>query len=305
MLDISGKWCIVSSFLITNHSEFNLLALPANRPNRRTGKLANRKMTIDFHTHIFPDRIAPEAIPFLEKQGDVKAQLDGTCQDLLRSMDRYGISKSVVCSIATKPSQFSSIFSWSQEIRSERIIPFPSVHPADPECLSRIEQIEEAGFSGIKMHPYYQEFSLDEKRLEPIYQKLIDEQLIVLMHTGFDIAYPRTRLADPARILKVSQRFPDLKMLTSHFGAWDMWDEVRELLIGRPIYMDLSFALDSLDIETAQEMISNHSPDHLLFGSDSPWADQGETIQLVQRLELGEELEEKILFRNAEALLSY
>ena len=35
----------------------------------------------------------------------IKAYLDGTIADLLRSMDKAGIEKSVVCCIATRPEQ--------------------------------------------------------------------------------------------------------------------------------------------------------------------------------------------------------
>ncbi len=261
-------------------------------------------MIIDFHTHIFPDTVAPNAIPFLEKQGDVKANLDGTKDSLLLSMEQAGIAKSVVCLIATKPSQFESIFKWSKEIASDQIIPFPSVHPADPDCLAQIEQIKKAGFSGIKMHPFYQDFIMDEKRLEPIYETLVEQQLIVLMHTGYDIAFPRHRLADPAKIIKVINQFPKLKMVTSHLGGWDIWDEVSQILIGKPIYMDLSFALESLEVHQAKEMITQHPAEYVLFGSDSPWAAQADVIELVKKLQLNPELEEKILGKNAHRLLN-
>ncbi|WP_211248521.1 hypothetical protein [Desulfobulbus elongatus] len=44
-------------------------------------------------------------------------------------MARSGVERSVLCSIATRPEQFSPILDWSKAIRSERIEPFPSLHP--------------------------------------------------------------------------------------------------------------------------------------------------------------------------------
>jgi hypothetical protein len=94
---------------------------------------------IDFNTHAFPDSLAGRAIAVLEAEASgVKAFLDGRVSTLLASMDRAGIEKSVVCSIATKPSQYPVILSWSKEIASERIIPFPSFHPDDPDYRERI-----------------------------------------------------------------------------------------------------------------------------------------------------------------------
>jgi len=77
-------------------------------------------------------------------------------------MDRSDVDKSVVCSIATKPSQFEPILQWSNEIRSKRIIPLLSIHPADSDCAEKVKITKGEGFKGIKLHPFYQEFDIDE-----------------------------------------------------------------------------------------------------------------------------------------------
>ncbi len=259
---------------------------------------------IDFHTHVFPDELAKNAVPYLEQEGNVKAHLNGTVASLLASMDKAGVEKSVICSIATKPSQFSSILSWSKEIRSERLIPFPSFHPADSNVASRIRQIKAEGFKGIKMHPYYQDFYLDEERLMRAYEVITEENLILVMHTGFDIAFPRTRLADPERIMNVITRFPEMKLVTTHLGAWELWDEVSDILAGKQVYMDISYTLDQLDKEKAREIIFKHSGEHLLFATDSPWSSQQETYEMVKGLKLGDKLEKLILRENALKLLN-
>lgn len=259
---------------------------------------------IDFHTHAFPDDLAARAIPYLEDEGNIKAFLNGTVTDLLRSMDRSGIEKSLICSIATRPSQFQSILDWSGAIRSERIIPLPSVHPQAADLLQQLHIIHEEGFIGIKLHPYYQDFFIDDNKLEKLYGALVEHNLLVVMHTGFDIAFPRVDRCDPARIRTVMENFPELKLVTTHLGAWDQWAEVRELLIGKPVYMELSYALDFLDPLVARDMITNHPPEYLLFGSDSPWSDQRKSLDLLRELTLETELFHAITRGNAESLLS-
>lgn len=258
---------------------------------------------IDFHTHAFPDEIADRAIPFLEKEGNIKARLNGKITSLLASMDENGIEKSVVCSIATKPSQFESILSWSKKIRSERIIPFPSFHPDDPNFRERISAIAGEGFKGIKFHPYYQNFDIDEDRLLLIYEEIIKNKLIIVMHTGFDFAFPRIRKADPFKISKVIGLFPEIRLITTHLGSWDDWDEVEKHLIGKDVYMEISFSLEMLGKERARDMILRHPATHILFGTDSPWTDQGETLSLLKRLGLDEERQNLILRNNAIKLL--
>jgi uncharacterized protein len=262
----------------------------------------NREI-IDFHTHAFPDALAERAVRTLEGKGDVTARLDGTIGGLLRSMDANGIERSLVCSIATKPAQFEPILSWSASIRSPRIIPLPSVHPDDPAATEHIRHIRKAGFCGIKLHPFYQDFFLDEPRLFPLYRSIAEERLILVVHTGFDLAFTRIPRGTPERIRAVQEAFPDLLLVATHLGAWQEWAAVEQHLLGRKIYTELSFSLEYLPHAEARRMILAHPPEHLLFGSDSPWADQGEAAALVRGLEL-DAARERMLFReNARRLL--
>ena len=259
---------------------------------------------IDFHTHAFPDQIAATAIPALEKKGNVKAYLNGTVTDLLKSMDQAGIEQSVVCSIATRPEQFQPILDWSQSIRSQRIVPLPSVHPTDPDRFDHLQQIKDQGFVGLKLHPYYQDFFLDDPELLEFYAKIQELDLMVVMHTGYDIGYPRIRRANPKRILNLLQMVPGLRLITTHLGGWDEWADVRELLTGLPIYMEISFALDFLDQIRLRDLIENHPPEYILFGTDSPWADQATTLKMLAKLGLSDDLYERIVRGNAKALLA-
>ncbi len=260
-------------------------------------------LIVDFHAHAFPDALAERAMPALEAEGDIEAALDGKVSSLLRSMDAAGIQASVVASIATRPAQFEPILRWSAEIASERIIPFPSVHPDDPQLAARVHEIHAAGFKGLKLHPYYQDFDLDEARLRPLFAAAQDCGLLVLCHTGFDLAFARVRRGDPVRVLRVLDAFPELRFVASHLGGWEDWDEVERHLAGRPILMDLSFAIAGIGPVRARELILRHPPEYMLFGTDSPWAGQRETIDEVRGLDLGEERERRLFGANAARLL--
>jgi len=279
----------------------------------------------------------------LEEAPDAKAFLDGTIKDLSDSMKRNHISRSVICCIATTPEQFTPIFNWCKKVRNcycersdmkhpeakesikldfstrfdkselarnddskqdtERLIMFPSIHPADTKWKERIAQIKQEGFKGVKFHPYYQNFHLDEDRMLPIYEELEGNDLIAVSHTGYDIAFPKDTRADCRRILNVTKMFPKLKFVTTHLGAWQQWDDVERLLAGKHIYMELSWSLEYLAAEQARRIIVAHPEDCVLFGTDSPWTDQAKTLSLLKNLELPGHLEKRILRDNALELL--
>lgn len=258
---------------------------------------------IDIHTHAFPDQVARIAIPALEREGKIKAYLNGTVDALIASMDRSGIDKSVICTIATRPEQIVPILEWCREIRTERIIPFPSLHPRDPLLGEHLQQVVDEGFKGVKMHPYYQDYFLDDYALFPLYERMAELGLVLVIHAGYDIAFPRIRRADPQRILDVCRQFPALKLIATHLGGWDEWEDVRALLTGEPIYMEISFALDFLDQIRLRDILLNHPAEYLLFGTDSPWSDQATTLKMLAKLGLPGSLYEQMVSGNAHRLL--
>ena len=239
---------------------------------------------IDFHTHAFPDALAEQTVPKLCAFANVEATLDGKVSSLLAEMDRLDIESAVVLTIATKPSQFESILSWCTGVASPRLFPFASVHPDDPEALEKIDRIGEAGLKGIKLHPYYQGFQFNEPRMFPLYERIERHGLIFLAHTGFDVGYPRERVADAPKIVDVVGRFPELRLVVSHLGGWNDWDCVEKHLLGRPVYMEISYAFPFIGMERARRFLLAHPPEYILFGSDSPWGNQEKTLEALLSL---------------------
>jgi len=261
---------------------------------------------IDFHTHAFPDAIAARAIETLEAEvaGDIRAFLDGRICSLLASMDAAGIDTAVVCPIATKPKQFEGILEWSLSIRSDRLIPLGSIHPDADDVAGQVRRLADAGLIGMKLHPMYQQFAVDEPRLDPLYAATADAGLIIVMHSGYDIAFDDSELANPVRIASVLDRHPDLKLVATHLGGWKDWRRVREQLADREIYIETSFSLDWMPADEAVDLMRTLGVHRLLFGTDSPWADQTEEIRRMAALDLTDAEREAVFGGNAERFLA-
>jgi len=258
---------------------------------------------IDFHTHAFPDELAESTVPRLCARAGITPALDGKLSSLVASMDRLGIEAAVVLNVATRPTQFDAILRFCLQIASPRLHPFASVHPDDPQALERVGRIAAAGLKGIKLHPYYQSFLVDEERLFPLYERIRASGLLLMMHTGYELGYPMDDLAGPGRVARLLRAFPGLRLVTSHVGGWKDWDRVEEHLIGQPVHMDIAYALPFLGRERARRLLRRHPPECLLFGSDSPWGDAEATLRALQDLDLGDALSERICHDNAAALL--
>ena len=261
----------------------------------------------DFHTHAFPDELAPRAIQVLhEGQGDGAPGpvLDGTVSGLLRSMDRAGVERSAICSIATAPKQVEPILRWSLGIRSPRIVPFPSVHPGAPDAPADVARIAASGLPGVKLHAQYQGFALDDRRMWPIYRAIAESGLILTLHTGLDFTFPdNDERSHPARALAVHRAFPDMRLVVTHMGGWRRWEAVLRTLAGTDVYMETSYSLHMAAPELLAQIVRKHSPQRILFGTDSPWRDQAEEIGRVRRVFPDPEVQRLVLCENAARLL--
>ena len=157
-------------------------------------------MVIDFHTHVFPDKIAPRAIEKLsDASGGLYPYTDGTADGLASRMRESGVDVSVVLSIATNAHQQKSVndFAATLNARTE-FVAFGSVHPTAPDALEELDRIASLGLRGVKLHPDYQGFDADDDKMIPIYKRISSLGLFTVFHAGVDLA-SRPLTARPPR----------------------------------------------------------------------------------------------------------
>ncbi len=266
-------------------------------------------MTIDFHTHIFPDKIAQATIAHLENVGGIPAHTDGTARGLRHSMTQAGIDRAVVLPVVTKPSQFDSINRFAAQINEEhdRLISFGGIHPDNDDIEGKLDRIVALGLKGIKLHPDYQGVFIDDERNVHILREAIKRDLLVSIHAGIDIGLPEPVHCPPERTAAVLDALgcdpARPRIILAHVGGWGLWDEVETHLVGKPVYFDLGFSLGQIQDGQLLRIIRNHGADRILFASDSPWDDQQADKQYFDTLPLTEDERRKILFQNAQTLL--
>jgi predicted TIM-barrel fold metal-dependent hydrolase len=252
---------------------------------------------IDFHAHIFPAKIAAKATQAIGTFYKAPMRYSGSIAELLESGSKIGVEKYIVHSTATKPEQVESIndFIIGEVSRESRFIGFGTLHPDFAGADAEISRIRDAGLRGIKLHPDFQRFAIDDEKMDSIYDRLSDEGIPVLVHAG-DCRYD---FSGPRRIARVLDRHPRLKFVAAHFGGYTEWDESLEILAGRELMFDTSSTLWKLPREAALEIIRRHGVSRFLFGSDFPmWDHEGELARFMA-LGLSEDENRAILAENA------
>ena len=259
-------------------------------------------LVIDFHTHAFPDALAEKAIPKLAACGNIKNVGNGKVSDLISHMDEYSIDYSVVLNIATNAHQEHKVNDFAIECsKNPRLYSLGSLNPDSPNIASEARRLADAGIKGIKLHPDYMERAIDDQVFDAVFRAAIENDLFVVTHSGWDFYSPDFIHCTPERIVKVTEKFPELRLVAAHMGANRLWDSVEKLLIGRKnIWIDTSLAAPfDLDKAQAKRMLLAHDPEHILFGSDFPWFTPKESREYLDSLELPESLMKKILSENA------
>jgi predicted TIM-barrel fold metal-dependent hydrolase len=263
-------------------------------------------MVIDFHSHIYPDKIAARAVESICAFYTIPMVCDGTVNGLLEyakpqagaagdSIDRF-----VVFSAAAAPGQVVSINNFIAKTVQEhpQLIGFGTLHPDFEDPAVEIERLMGLGLRGLKFHPDMQLFNIDDERMMKIYA-LAEGRLPIVFHTG-DYRY---EYSHPKRLARVLDAFPRLVAVAAHFGGWSLFDLALEYLKDRFCYFDVSSSIPFLGNKRAAELIRIYGAERFLFGSDYPMWDPCRCLRDFRELDLSAEEQELILHKNAERII--
>ena len=267
-------------------------------------------MTVDFHTHIFPERIAKRTVSALAESSGISPHSDGDEAGLLSAMRAGGVSLAVNLPVLTRAEQFDSILAFASKINEksytgERIISFAGIHPDIPDPERAIERIKECGFLGIKIHPDYQNTFIDDDRYYRLLSLAKKHDLITVTHAGLDGAYIGQPIkCTPDRVMRLLDRLGGYsKLVLAHLGGNEMFSEVYDTLAGEDVYFDTAYILHVATREELLKIIERHGAKRILFATDSPWRSIKEEVELIRALPLSDEDRNDILSSNALRLL--
>ena len=258
-------------------------------------------MIIDAHAHIFPDKICNAAVKGISDFYKHPVPHDGTPKTLISLGKNSGITRFLVHSVATVPKQVKHINDFlidTVKNNPDSFIGFMAMHPDYSDIQGEIDRGISAGMKGIKLHPDFQQFCIDDPGAYPIYEAA-QGRIPILFHTGDT----RFQYSKPERLLKIIKDFPKLQVIGAHFGGWSEWNSAAEILSGEQIWVDSSSTSFWVPPERIKELINAYGTEHVLFGSDYPMWNPADELKAIERLKLPASQLDLILYKNAELLL--
>lgn len=276
-------------------------------------------MIIDFHTHIFPDSLAPRALEslvnnirvhnpqvLLKRSSLANPATDLTLADTLSKMDKNGIDISVVQPVITKPTQTVKLNEFAAKIMAEnkeRIVSFGGIHPQSDDWKRDIDFVCSLGLKGLKFHAEYQGFVVDAPEMLRIYDYAFSKGLIILHHAGADLGMPKPYKSSPAQFARIAKELKGGVTVAAHFGGHEQWDEVEKYIVGTDIFIDTSMGFEYYSEEQFLRIVRAHGANKVLFATDCPWSNAEQEIKALKGTALTPEEKEMIFSANAKKLL--
>ena len=256
---------------------------------------------IDAHTHIFPDKIAEKVSKSIGGFYDMHYCAPASVTNLLADGKAAGISHFLVCSAAVTPDQTETITDFMAQViqNHDCMTALASIHPDYPNFEEELDRAICLGLRGVKLHPDFQKFDIDDEKRFPLYRAIAKRGLPILMHMGDD----RYEASSPAKLAAVMRKIPDLTVIAAHFGGYRRWKEAHDVLEPSDrLWFDTSSSTMFISRDYALSMFDKFGIDRFFFGTDFPiWNATGE-LERVKAFGLSEKEYEMYFAGNFERL---
>ena len=256
---------------------------------------------IDIHTHIYPDAVAQKATDSIKDFYEIPgADMNGTVSMLRSRGAEAGISQFVILPVSVTPDRTRHIndFILQQTVQYDEFIGFGTVHAKMENIGDEVQYILDKGLRGIKMHPDFQRFDIDDPRLFPVYEA-VSGRIPVILHMG-DRRYDYSQ---PARLRHVLELFPNLDVIAAHFGGYGMYEEAYKQLWDKNCVFDISSSMMFMEDGIAERYINQYGAERMAYGTDYPLWDPVIEVQRFLKLKLKDDQFEQIAHKTAERIL--
>lgn len=250
----------------------------------------------DAHAHIYPQKIAEKATASVGAFYGLAMRHVGLPSVLYETGSAAGIDRFAVCSVATKVEQVPAINRFIEASCREypQFVGLAAWHQDITDIEAQLDDIQSRGLRGIKLHPDFQEFPIDDPKMLPFYRAAQKRGLPILFHTGDK----RRDFSSPLRLSRVLDRIPELTCIAAHLGGYTQWDAARDCLSAPNVYVDTSSSLPFLSREKALESILHFGVDRVMFGTDFPMWPAAPSLEEFFSLGLTEEENRAVLYGN-------
>ena len=234
---------------------------------------------IDLHTHLHP----PKLFVAIRRWFAERSEWDIASQptephDVAAVLRVHGVERFTFCSYAHKPGIARELNAWLAQTSRDLDgygIPLATVHLDDADYVRDAVDAFDDGCIGLKLHEDVQRLAIDDPRFAPVFDEMARRAGFLLVHAG-PIPWRYDAGAGIARVARVLEAHPELRVVVAHFGAPDSLDYFELMKHHRNLYLDTTmvFAPGSPMARVADypafAVAIEHHADRVVYGTDFP-----------------------------------
>ncbi len=198
---------------------------------------------------------------------------------MVRNLEESDVDKAVVLPVAAdSPYVKRTDNAFVGELCAEypdKLIGFASVNPLEePDAAARFQHdIETYGLKGLKLHPRWQGFSVEDPRVVPLVEKAAELDVPVAIDT---MLWKPTPLKEhlPINVDTLCKRVPDAKIIMCHAGGFHFMDALCVAVANDNVYLDTSVSLEYFHNTPFEDqfvfVLKQVGAHRLIYGSDHP-----------------------------------
>ena len=263
--------------------------------------------SIDVHVHLHPERLARAISEVFAREGWHAAHGWDPAR-VADSLAGHGVERFCFFSYAHKPGIARSLNAWiaATARKLPAGIPVGTLHAGDADILAIADEAIDQGLAGFKFHLSVQRFRADDARLVRFYERVVERGRFLIVHAG-TMPY-RDAFTGLAGFRAVMERFPTLRVIVAHMGAFDTEGFLAMTEDFPNLSLDTTMALTPMadrylggDADGIPTALLVRYQDRIMLGSDFPLIPYPyeEERSFVARRALPDAVARKILHDNA------
>jgi predicted TIM-barrel fold metal-dependent hydrolase len=225
-------------------------------------------------------RELPDGAEIFDAHTHLGTDIDGMVgiyDDLIRGMDKYGISRCFMFCL-DEPDRHPAFRAGNDrtlafaERSGGKLIPFVRLDLSE-DPIDEATRVLDLGARGIKLHPRAQKFLLNDERLSPIFELAAARNVPVLIHGGRGLP----PIADD--LARVVGRYPRAQLIVAHAGIADLASLADRLGGKAGVFFDTS-VWSPLDLLGLYRLVG---PEQVVYASDYPYGQQPASLLISVR----------------------
>lgn len=250
-----------------------------------------------------PERLAQAARAALRRDW-WHPRYQGDTSKLVQELLDGGVDRFLFGASAHRGEMAQSLNYWAanvQETFAPRALGLATFHPEDAPSVGLLadEAFGKLRLAGASLYPHVGRFHLDDRRLYPLYERLVERKAVLFLHGG---RRPEASAYNGAvEVASILRRYPALRLIVAHMGA-DEFDAFFDLCEGyEHVHLETAMVFNKhLGGPPPLERVLEYQ-DRVLFGSAFPFLpfSLATAIAAIRDLRLGVGLETKIFHTNA------